>query len=86
MPAATDTLRLSRAGCAERPGVTITRSGAQARRSGGMPAPSLPSTNNIYQNYNTVGVNRNCTLVFINFSAQDASILNISMAIFKRRS
>ena len=32
----------------------------------------------------TVGVNKNCTLVFVNFSAQDASILK--MPIIKRRS
>ena len=35
---------------------------------------------------NTVGVNKNWTLVFVNFSAQDASILKISVTIFKRRS
>ena len=35
---------------------------------------------------NTLGINRNCTLVFVNFSALDASILKISVAIFKRRS
>ena len=34
----------------------------------------------------TVGVIRNETLVFVNFSAQDASILKISMPIIKRRS
>ena len=34
----------------------------------------------------TVGVIRNETLVFINFSAQDASILKISVPISKRRS
>ena len=34
----------------------------------------------------TVGVNKNCTLVFVNFSAQDASILKISVPIIKRRS
>ena len=34
----------------------------------------------------TVGVNKNCTLVFLNFSAQDASILKISVTIIKRRS
>ena len=34
----------------------------------------------------TVGVNKNCTLVFVNFSAQDASILEISVPIVKRRS
>ena len=33
----------------------------------------------------TVGVNKNCTLVFVNFSAQDASILKISVPIIKRR-
>ena len=35
---------------------------------------------------NTVGVIRNETLVFVNFSAQDASILKISVPIIKRRS
>ena len=34
----------------------------------------------------TVGVNKNWTLVFVNFSAQDASILKISVPINKRRS
>ena len=34
----------------------------------------------------TVGVIRNETLVFVNFSAQDASILKISVPIIKRRS
>ena len=34
----------------------------------------------------TVGVNKNWTLVFVNFSAQDASILKISVPIRKRRS
>ena len=34
----------------------------------------------------TVGVNKNWTLVFVNFSAQDASILKISVPIIKRRS
>ena len=34
----------------------------------------------------TVGAAKNETLVFINFSAQDASILKISVAIIKRRS
>ena len=34
----------------------------------------------------TVGVNKNCTLVFVNFSGQDASILKISVPIIKRRS
>ena len=37
------------------------------------------------KNLHTVGVNKNCTLVFINFSAQDASILKISVPIIKRR-
>ena len=35
---------------------------------------------------NTVGVIRNGILVFLNFSAQDASILKISVPIIKRRS
>ena len=35
---------------------------------------------------NTVGAVRNETLFFINFSAQDASILKISVPIFKRSS
>ena len=35
---------------------------------------------------NTVGAVRNETLVFVNFSAQDASILKISVPIIKRRS
>ena len=34
----------------------------------------------------TVGAVRNETLVFVNFSAQDASILKISVPIIKRRS
>ena len=34
----------------------------------------------------TVGVIKNCTLVFVNFSAQGASILKISVPIIKRRS
>ena len=34
----------------------------------------------------TVGAVKNETLFFINFSAQDASILKISVAIIKRRS
>ena len=34
----------------------------------------------------TVGVNKNWTLVFVNFSAQDASILKISVPIIKRSS
>ena len=34
----------------------------------------------------TVGVIRICSLVFVNSSAQDASIFKISVAIFKRRS
>ena len=34
----------------------------------------------------TVGVIRNETLVFVNFSAKDASILKISVPIIKRRS
>ena len=34
----------------------------------------------------TVGVNKKWTLVFVNFSAQDASILKISVPIIKRRS
>ena len=33
----------------------------------------------------TVGVIKNCTLVFVNFSAQGASILKISVPIFKRK-
>ena len=37
------------------------------------------------ENY-TVGAVRNETLVFVNFSAQDASILKISVPIIKRRS
>ena len=36
--------------------------------------------------YYTVGVIRNETLVFVNFSAQDVSILKISVPIIKRRS
>ena len=35
---------------------------------------------------NTVGVIKNGTLVFVDFSAQDASILKISVPIIKRRS
>ena len=35
---------------------------------------------------NTVGADKNGTLVFVNFSAQDASILKISVPIIKRRS
>merc|ERR1712067_165172 len=34
----------------------------------------------------TVGADKNETLVFVNFSAQDASILKISVPIIKRRS
>ena len=34
----------------------------------------------------TVGADKNETLVFVNFSAQDASILKISVAFMKRRS
>ena len=34
----------------------------------------------------TLGVNKNETLVFVNFSAQDASILKICVSISKRRS
>ena len=34
----------------------------------------------------TLGVIKNETLVFVNFSAQDASILKISVAFMKRRS
>ena len=34
----------------------------------------------------TVGADKNGTLVFVNFSAQDASILKISVPIIKRRS
>ena len=34
----------------------------------------------------TVGADKNETLVFLNFSAQGASILKISVAIMKRRS
>ena len=34
----------------------------------------------------TVGVNKNETLVFVIFSAQDASIFKISVPIIKRRS
>ena len=34
----------------------------------------------------TVGVNKNWTLVIVNFSAQNALILKISVTIFKRRS
>ena len=34
----------------------------------------------------TVGVNKNWTFVIVNFSAQDASILKIFVAIFNRRS
>ena len=34
----------------------------------------------------TVGANKNCILVFVNSSAQDASILKISVPIIKRRS
>ena len=37
-------------------------------------------------NGHTLGVNKNCTLVSVNFSAQDASILKISVPIIKRRS
>ena len=36
--------------------------------------------------HHTVGAVRNETLVFVNFSAQDASILKISVPIIKRRS
>ena len=36
--------------------------------------------------YNTLGVIKNGTLVFVNVSAQDASILKISVPIIKRRS
>ena len=35
---------------------------------------------------NTVGVIKNETLVFVNFSAQDASILKIIVPFIKRRS
>ena len=38
------------------------------------------------KNVSTVGVIRICSLVFVNSSAQDASIFKISVAIFKRRS
>ena len=34
----------------------------------------------------TLGVNKNETLVFVNFSARDASILKICVPIIKRRS
>ena len=34
----------------------------------------------------TVGADKNETLVFVNFSAQGASILKISVAFMKRRS
>ena len=46
----------------------------------------LPSTFSQVGNTHTVGVIRNETLVFVNFSAQDASILKISVPIIKRRS
>ena len=36
--------------------------------------------------YYTVGVIKNCTLVFVHFSAQGESILKISVPIIKRRS
>ena len=39
-----------------------------------------------WNDYNTVGANKNCTLVFVNVSAQGASILKISVPIIKRRS
>ena len=39
-----------------------------------------------YNHYYTVGVIKNCTLVFVNFSAQGASILKISVPIIERRS
>merc|ERR1712155_291318 len=47
-----------------------------------------PLTLHLYRSYITitVGAIKNETLVFVNFSAQDASILKISMAIIKRRS
>ena len=41
---------------------------------------------NRYEYLITVGVNKNCTLVFVNFSAQDALILKISVPMIKRRS
>ena len=45
------------------------------------------STNNIVKNcLSTLGADKNGTLVFVNFSAQDASILKISVHIIKRRS
>ena len=38
------------------------------------------------KNYITLGFIKNETLVFVNFSAQGASILKISVPIIKRRS
>ena len=40
----------------------------------------------VVMHVHTVGVNKNETLVFVNFSAQGASILKISVPISKRRS
>ena len=44
MPAATETLRLSTEESTPALGGTKTLSGTQVRRSGGIPAPSLPKT------------------------------------------
>ena len=44
------------------------------------------NTRFIVDEVDTVGVIRNGTLVFLNFSAQDASVLKISVLIIKRRS
>ena len=58
-------------------------------KSGGCPAKYCQVESNVVSELNasyTVGAVRNETLVFVNFSAQDASILKISVPIIKRRS
>ena len=51
-----------------------------------MNSSALYTLNTIVRKMNTVGFIKNETLVFVNFSAQDASILKITVPTSKRRS
>ena len=75
---------------AEAPGAQLGHVLDSAARPLSLQVPGLLrlilSTSRYFIQVDTVGVIRICSLVFVNSSAQDASIFKISVAIFKRRS
>ena len=75
---------------AEAPGAQLGHVLDSAARPLSLQVPGLLrlilSTSRYFIQVDTVGVIRICSLVFVNSSAQDASIFKVSVAIFKRRS